>query len=532
MTNYCKSNVRRVINYTNTEPLNKYDLWLSENLRYNEDGELEYDNNGQPACDLILKIFRNGKWEPIVGYNTASENKINIVKGVSYTYTPINYPHTTHTNYGFSQNHLPLFRNPNDSPDELFDAGTLGEAICGFVTESEWNNIFQTDWFTNAFNTSIIGGNDYNWSNLIQELISGGDVEIPLANTRRKGGIKAAQDPQEADDCRNIPIVLAGPNVGSVWGLPFGNGLYPQNKYPGDLDEETEYLYLPGWALLEWMKNPYFNQQNPQPFISGWKGVDVQLRQNSDLVWVGLSGVIPENTGKFCTVQLDITDPSGATIEWVDLPEGTIYSAGTGITISQQNAISINTTGALTDQVLTKTASGVGWSTPSQQIQYTGTNLIKVNNSNNEIGINMDSNPSSGDIIICDNGVAKWGAIPNPNLATMTIQCGNGDLTLVNNLLTVVDGSFTINGESYSSDTYTLNYWTYYIISNYKALNITNIQQTANPIYMRFSPKGAFTCTGDVIDAENVLTDTTFHGDAFVTLQFGIAKFEKIQTVS
>jgi len=46
MTNYCKSNVRRVINYANTEPLNKYDLWLSENLRYNEDGELEYDNNG------------------------------------------------------------------------------------------------------------------------------------------------------------------------------------------------------------------------------------------------------------------------------------------------------------------------------------------------------------------------------------------------------------------------------------------------------------------------------------------------------
>jgi hypothetical protein len=49
---------------------------------------------------------------------------------------------------------------------------------------------------------------------------------------------------------------------------------------------------------------------------------------------------------------------------------------------------------------------------------------------------------------------------------------------------------------------------------------------------MRFSPKGAFTCAGDIIDIENVLADNTFHGDAFVTLQFGIAKFEKIQTIS
>ena len=43
---YCKSNVRRVINYTQNEPVNKYDLWLSENARYNENGQLEYDNSG------------------------------------------------------------------------------------------------------------------------------------------------------------------------------------------------------------------------------------------------------------------------------------------------------------------------------------------------------------------------------------------------------------------------------------------------------------------------------------------------------
>ena len=176
MTNYCKSNVRRVINYTNTEPLNKYDLWLSENLRYNEDGELEYDNNGQPACDLILKIFRNGKWEPIVGYNTTAGNKINVVNGVDYTYTAINHS-TTHTNHGFSQNHLPLFRNPQDSPDELFDAGTLGQALNNFVTQSDWQTIIE----------------DGGLGQAITYQINSGSINIRHAEDNVLGGIFAAR---------------------------------------------------------------------------------------------------------------------------------------------------------------------------------------------------------------------------------------------------------------------------------------------------------------------------------------------------
>lgn len=176
MTNYCKSNVRRVINYTNTEPLNKYDLWLSENLRYNEDGELEYDNNGQPACDLILKIFRNGKWEPIVGYNTTAGNKINVVNGVDYTYTAINHS-TTHTNHGFSQNHLPLFRNPQDSPDELFDAGTLGQALNNFVTQNDWQTIIEDGGLGSAITYQFNSGN----------------INIRPAEANRLGGIYATR---------------------------------------------------------------------------------------------------------------------------------------------------------------------------------------------------------------------------------------------------------------------------------------------------------------------------------------------------
>lgn len=162
MTNYCKSNVRRVINYTNHEPVNKYDLWLSENLRYNEYGELEYDNNGQPACDLILKIFRNGQWEPIVGYNTAAGNKINIVSGV--TYAP-----TGRTGYGL--NHLPLFRSPSDSPDELFDAGTLGQALVTYVTSSDWQTIIEEGGLGNAITYQL--GNSININHAEDNVLGG-----------------------------------------------------------------------------------------------------------------------------------------------------------------------------------------------------------------------------------------------------------------------------------------------------------------------------------------------------------------------
>lgn len=133
----CKNNTHRFINYTQKEPVDKYSLWLSENARYNSDGQIEYDNNGQPACDLILKLFKNGRWEPIIGYSTSSTNKINIVKDSYYSYTG---------QTGYTINHIPLFRNPSDSPDELFDAGTVGEVISNiqYVTATDWNNIYDS----------------------------------------------------------------------------------------------------------------------------------------------------------------------------------------------------------------------------------------------------------------------------------------------------------------------------------------------------------------------------------------------------
>lgn len=321
-------NPRRTVWFSKYAPQNKYDIWLSTNAHFDEEENETIDSNVQRKCDYIFKVYDCGEWKSITGFNSTALNKMNIVKGSAFTcVTPNGFDYTS---AGYEKFHLPLFRSIEDSPDELFDAGTLGEAILKYVTEEEWGDIFDSDWFTDAFNEHVIEGDDYNWGDLIQELISSGDIEIPLANTQRIGGIKAALDPDSSDEPRNIPIVLAGPNQGSVWGKPFGSGYYPQDKYPGDLDEETEYLYLPGWALMEWMKDPYPDQQNSQLFVSGWRGVDTELRPDSDLIWAGLSGLTPAKAGNFCMAQVDNTDPSGCSIEWKS-PEY-IVKEGTGVT--------------------------------------------------------------------------------------------------------------------------------------------------------------------------------------------------------
>lgn len=686
----CNSESRRAINYSQQEPINnKYDLWLSENLRYNSEGQQVYDSPGQPACDLILKIYKDGDWKPIAGLNTEHivANKINIVNGVNYTYISSN-DNTQHTNDGFQQNHLPLFRNPQDSPNELFDAGTLGEAIYGFVNESEWKNIFEGDAFSNSFEKYFenivnegdidinillkpaeenkLGGiwadefsienmfpnseahdshsqteiNDsYNWIaqakyklnhgtsdyNLYvsaKDIIGainhyqienpdapgiqpGDDFELWLADTERIGGIKAEQDPNTSDDCRNIPIVLAGPTVGSVWGLDFGT---PGRRYLGDSDYNTEYLYLPGWALMEWMKNPYFDQQNTQLFITGWKGVDTQLRENSDLIWVGLSGVTPENTGKFCTVQLDNTDPSGASIEWVNLPEietydllesgssalgkyvvkgggkvgeyldyegnwtqpvgteyegsefirinqnhigirpndgidtrktyicshngelswdvidtGTQYQAGVGIKFGNGNSINIDITEADTQgQVLSYDGNGgVEW----KDVSYTSGNVIEITN-NNTIQISSD-NAENGDIIICDSGSVKWGAVPNPVINSVDIDDNNDNLTLNGFTLRNTSNNIIVDDVPTQSS-YEISTWTYYSLDNFKSFTIENAPDAREPIYIRIEDATGLACNCDHIDPQDILTSQS--GAVLITLQFGIAKFEQITT--
>jgi len=120
-------NPRRVVWFSPNEPSNKYDIWLSRNAHLDENGEPTTDSNSQRDCDYIFKIYDCGKWNPIVGFNTTAANKINTVASAD----------------GYQENHVPLFGNPDNSPDELVDGGTIGDVIYEHMTTSDWEHILE-----------------------------------------------------------------------------------------------------------------------------------------------------------------------------------------------------------------------------------------------------------------------------------------------------------------------------------------------------------------------------------------------------
>jgi hypothetical protein len=67
--------------------------------------------------------------------------------------------------------------------------------------------------------------------------------------------------------------------------------------------------------------NELWEEDDELLIVNGWKGITTEMRSGYQGIWVGLSGVIPDNIGKPCTIKSDNTYPSGATIDWVDLPE-------------------------------------------------------------------------------------------------------------------------------------------------------------------------------------------------------------------
>lgn len=560
-------NPRRMIWFNQNAPKNKMDLWLSYNRHYEDTSENETvdpqqvdDNPSQRKCDLILKAWDCGKWIPIVGFNTTAANKIDTVTGVDYTIDGV-------THSGKNVYHPAIFTA--ESPNELYDAGTLGELLkdTHFVTEGDWDDIYNEYiktiieqypfdlWPAEPNKLGGIWANTYSSGNTsfaqcryksnadknlyisgesIIAAINGvtGDtvhLDIELANTECIGGIKAAQDPNTADDCRNIPIVLAGPNVGSVWGLPFGSG-----TYPGDTDNETEYLYLPGWALMEWLENPYLNGSgDTNPIISGWRGTRVRGRQDESGLWIELDGIALANDGQ---IPKRKTVSGEVSIEWVDLPEGSQDTwrpisamisqheqpipSGNALYIAEGTGVNININTVGSGTTLTISASGT---------DYTGTNLIDVSGS--VIGIDMSQNPSNGDVIICDSGVAKWGAVPNPKFSGLSINANNGNATL-NGLVLSSNASLQIEGEQSTRSDYSLNTWNYYNISNFKSFSIEDVPDEMEPIYIRLIQSSpAVSCTGDTIDIGDVLSSPSGK-DIFITMQFNIAKFEEINVQS
>ena len=133
-------NPRRTIWLSETEPLSHYDIWLSKNQHLNSDGEPVSDSGVQRDCDYIFKVWDCGDWHPIIGFNSIALNKINTVKNQEYTSL---YNGEEINSFSYQEFHLPLFTKPECSPAELFDAGTLGQAIKKYVTEIEWQQIFE-----------------------------------------------------------------------------------------------------------------------------------------------------------------------------------------------------------------------------------------------------------------------------------------------------------------------------------------------------------------------------------------------------
>lgn len=311
-------NPRRTVWFSPYEPLNKYDIWLSKNAHYDENGESITDSDAQRDCDYIFKIYDCGKWQPIVGFNSTARYKINIVDGVDYTYTIPNTS-TSHTNNGFQQNHLPLFRNPEDSPNELFDAGTLGQALYEFVTEEEWNTLFDADWFQSAFNTSIIGGSDYNWHTLI-------NGNLDFATTTNCGGIYS--DTHLAASPAFKPIEVK---------------FYPEVQ--GYYQDERHRLCVSAKDVIDQINDYY--EDNPE-------GSYINILKNSSSIGFGdtlsissnpydnphVWGVTPQNQGKFLRIRNPYpSNPSEETgwtqqnnaMEWVDIQAG----IGTNIEIDE-----------------------------------------------------------------------------------------------------------------------------------------------------------------------------------------------------
>lgn len=198
-------NPRRVVWFSPNEPSNKYDIWLSRNAHLDENGEPTTDSNSQRDCDYIFKIYDCGKWNPILGFNSTAANKIDCVEN--------------NTLY-----HPAIFTGQN--PNDISDNGSLGELLADshYVNEQEWEDIFNTEQFQQAFNTQVIDGDNYNWESLIettvQELLNEGEITIPSdqvnwrrATTSLLGGIKASAFrstiPQEeiAEACFNDNLV-------------------------------------------------------------------------------------------------------------------------------------------------------------------------------------------------------------------------------------------------------------------------------------------------------------------------------------
>ena len=274
-------NPRRTVWFSPHEPLNKYDIWLSKNAHYDENGESITDSDAQRDCDYIFKIYDCGK-----------------------------------------------------SPAELFDAGTIGNAILTFVSETDWQSIFEGDAFSNAF------------EEYFQNMVTEGDTNIinnllDPANHEYLGGIWADRFTQSYNgdqylaQCKykyqpnnNSPDYNLYVHAKDI--IPAINHLTESDEYHLNIDFATttdiggilsdthgripdesyrfypiECMFYPDYqqyelkqgrlctnayeikVALNYVDNVLYDEDpTSELIVNGWKGVQTEMRDSHSGVWI------------------------------------------------------------------------------------------------------------------------------------------------------------------------------------------------------------------------------------------------------
>lgn len=314
-------NPRRVVWFSPNEPSNKYDIWLSRNAHLDENGEPTTDSNSQRDCDYIFKIYDCGKWNPIVGFNSTAANKIDTVTGVDYTIDGV-------THSGKEIYHPAIFTA--ESPNELYDAGTLGSLLSNpnFVSEQEWYDVFNS---TNYSWDNIFG--DTNWfGDLIWETIQGGSstYHLPFATTERCGGILSATHPAASSAFKPIEVKF----------YPTVQGYYQNEQHrlcvsASDVIQQINNYYNdnPGGSSININWNSTTIHQLAEVLQDVFKNSsslgfeDVWSLANDPHVYPHIWGVNQTNKGKFLKIK-DVFPSEGSgwsqsnnAVEWVDIKE-------------------------------------------------------------------------------------------------------------------------------------------------------------------------------------------------------------------
>ena len=591
-------NPRRTIWLSETEPLSHYDIWLSKNQHLNSDGEPLSDSGVQRDCDYIFKVWDCGDWHPIVGLNSTAVNKINTIKNQGYN--SIN-PNTGHTisSYSYDEFHLPLFTKTECSPSELFDAGTIGQAILEYVTQEEWQDIFEGDAFSLAFKWYIEEGD----TNL--------DLLVNPAEAAKLGGIWA--DVFTIDDM--FPDSQIG-NSHSQQAIINSYSWLAQAKYKYNHGTSDYNLYVNAKDIIKIVTE--YQEDNPdEPGITPGGGAIINpevlynsfydsesikrdwnddQQQDADKprfsLWGAYGTSLMDNAGKYLKIRNDAAEwrvnpgPYSNTnnaLEWQSahdiVIEGTNYTGNTKKYLScldgvfswetnvgteyyanypininpQTNIISILPQQGDTGELyLCSKNNTVSWQPIDAGTTYIQGVGISINNINNSINIDTSSATTEGQVLSYDgNGDIEWITIQSGQIYTEgagidinsnnKISCNiedaqNSQLPQGSNISldvswTAQRDSLTVSDQNdFSQDIYIYEVCDLSSIQCDYTFNLitSGVQfNNNNPIYLKIQAKN-ITLQEDTnyICSEQTLSS----GIYLVTIQFGIIKFEKINT--